>query len=586
MMLRGPVPRACVAGSGTTPRVQSADGGLLTDVDPPVTRGVDPKSVAGKAPRVERRVPLVVVGAGPAGVAAAIAAAKAGVDVVLLDENPVDHDMMAMDVPLCFGQRLHPALRNRALMLARVVEANPALVEAHDAGVDVQLGTYVWGAFPNGPTVRELRGPMLGLADQERSWLLGYDRLVVAAGARDLGMAFAGWEQAGTMGANGAFSLMTRYRALASQRMVVLGSGTLGLGTAALALEHGLEVAGVVEVSPEVRGDAALRRALEDKGVRFYTAHTVQQARGRTGEVESVVLVRLDGDLMPIAGGETEIACDSICLGIGLVPNVELLNLLGCRLSFRSELGGFVPDTDEWMRTSVPTVFVAGDCAGFHEGMLADVDIARDQGRLAGMAVAESLGAIDPGRAQALRAELRRVSGSAPREVHSHWQRWLRSLINTGGWDVYICQCEEVTRRELAEVQPPRYLGWHSEAMRARTLSTLLLDGPVHPDQIKRLTRVGMGPCQGRRCREQVALLLAAEARTPVSGIPLASYRPPVRPLPLGVLWAHDEPQEVRDAWVTWFGIPTQFGPHWKGVPAAGEPTAPARGEPPLQADK
>src|SRR6185295_19835034 len=86
---------------------------------------------------------------------------------------------------------------------------NPALAEAHEAGVDVQLGTYVWGAFVNGPTVQELPGPLLGLADDRRSWLGGYDRLIVTAGARDVALGFPGWERAGAMGANGAVSLLT-----------------------------------------------------------------------------------------------------------------------------------------------------------------------------------------------------------------------------------------------------------------------------------------------------------------------------------------------------------------------------------------
>src|SRR6267143_3728809 len=108
-------------------------------------REPDRRSIADKAPRPERHVALVVVGAGAAGVAAAIEAARAGVEVLLVDEHPVDNDMMAMDVPLCFGQRMQPSVRNRALMLERVVESNPALASAHEAGVDVQLGTCVWG---------------------------------------------------------------------------------------------------------------------------------------------------------------------------------------------------------------------------------------------------------------------------------------------------------------------------------------------------------------------------------------------------------------------------------------------------------
>ena len=119
-----------------------------------MTRGIDARSVADKAPRPERHVAVVVVGAGAAGVAAAIAAARGGAEVLLVDENPIDHDMMAMDVPLYFGQRMQPTVRNRALMMERMLQANPALAEAHAAGVDVQLATSIWGAFVNGPTVR------------------------------------------------------------------------------------------------------------------------------------------------------------------------------------------------------------------------------------------------------------------------------------------------------------------------------------------------------------------------------------------------------------------------------------------------
>ena len=533
---------------------------------------VDKRSIADKAPRPERHVPVVVVGAGAAGVAAAIEAARAGVEVLLIDENPIDNDMMAMDVPLYFGQRMQPSVRNRALMMERVVEANPALAEAHEAGVDVQLGTYVWGAFVNGPTVRELPGPMLSLADDRRSWLVGYDRLIVAAGARDVAMGFPGWERAGAMGAHAAVSLLTKYRALASQRMVIVGSGDLGLRTAALALESGVAVAGIVEVANTVRGDEEIARSLASRGVPFYTSHTIREARGRVGEVESLVLVQIDGDLKPVAGSEREIACDTVCLALGLAPNVELLPLVGARLEFVSSLGGWVPEINDQMRTSVPTVFAAGDCTGVHDGMLADPEIARAQGRLAGLAATESLGTATP------KIPLpHRGRGQGEGAVHTYWQTWLQSLIHAGGWEVNICQCEEVTRRELVEVKPPRYLKWESPQMEARSLDTMLRDGPINQDQIKRLTRAGMGPCQSRRCREQVGLLLAQAARTSLDGIPLPSFRPPIRPLPLNVLWPQDEPDAVRENWVSWFGIPTQFSPHWEAGMAIAEPTAETR---------
>jgi thioredoxin reductase len=529
---------------------------------------IDLKSVAGKTPVPERRVPLIVVGAGPAGVAAATAGARAGVRVLLLDEHPLDPELMAMDVPLFFGQRMSAAVRDRGVMLERVVRANPALEEAVEAGVEVELGVSVWGAFRPGPMMRELGEACLGVADQSRSWLVGYDRLIVAAGARDLNLAFRGWEKAGTMGAAGALALLTRYQACAARRMVVLGSGPLGLAVASLARARGIEVPAVVEVGPVVRGAAGVRDALEQQGVRFYPSHVVAEALGSRDEIEGVRLAALDGDLRPIPGRATDIACDTVCLAIGLVPQVELLQILGCRLAFRSERGGYVPELDVEQRTSLPDVFAAGDVAGVDESTVTAPDRAQAEGRRAGLAAAASLGAITPDQAQAPLREVDGPAAAAPR-VHDYWRQWLRATLAAGGWDILACQCEEVTRGELVGVQPPRYLGPPSAPMRARSLGTLGQDGPLNPDQVKRLTRAGMGPCQGRRCREQVALLLAEAGDVPVDTIPLASYRPPVRPLPLSVLWPHDEAPATREHWVSWFGIPTQFAPHWAGDPDA-----------------
>jgi hypothetical protein len=192
---------------------------------------------------------------------------------------------------------------------------------------------------------------------------------------------------------------------------------------------------------------------------------------------------------------------------------------------------------------------------------------AQAAGRRAGLAAAAALGVLAPDRAQAhLREAVVPARAPGPR-IHDYWRQWLRATSAAAGGDILACQCEEVTRSELVGVQPPRYLGPASAPMRARNLGTLGQDGPVNPDQIKRLTRAGMGPCQGRRCREQVALLLAEAGDAPVDTIALASYRPPVRPLPLSVLWPHDEPAAMREHWVSWFGIPTQFAPHWTGDP-------------------
>ena len=499
--------------------------------------------------------PLVVVGAGVSGTAAAIEAAKAGVPVTLIDENPVPVSMARLNVPLFFGQKFDNALSDRALMMERMAATNEAqyeaISEAEKAGVDIQLGTCVWGAFRNSENSRLLDGPQIGLADHKRSWMMKYERLIVATGSRDLSIGFAGSNLAGTMGANGAHSLMSRYKALSAQRMVILGSGNLGLNTAKTALDNGIEVAAIVDITPSVRGDKTLTNSLQSKGTELYTSHTVKQAVGNNGEIESVVLIEIDDNLEPITRTEKIITADTVCLAIGLVPNIEILSLLDCDLVFKSELGGFVPTHDDWMRTSVDGVFVAGDAAGFHDEMVLNPDIARNQGRTAGIAAAESLGATTKGFPP-LRGEMSEGQRGAT-QVHTIWKRWLRSLANAAGQDTVACQCEEVTRSEIIGLEPPRYLEWGSEQMSRRNLQTQLKDNPVNPNQVKRLTRAGTGTCQGRNCREQVALLLAEESNTDIADVPMSTYRAPLRPLPLNVMWPDDESEDVRNEWPKWF---------------------------------
>ena len=160
--------------------------------------------MAGKQLPVEETTQLLVIGAGPAGVAAAAEAARLGIKVVLVDENPVPASVMGDDIPLHFGQRFSAAARNRTAMLEAFIARNPAIAELFDAGVDVRLGTTVWGLYANGPSVGWLPGTVAGLQDGERCFMLGCDRVIVAAGRRDMGLAFPGWELPGVLGITAA----------------------------------------------------------------------------------------------------------------------------------------------------------------------------------------------------------------------------------------------------------------------------------------------------------------------------------------------------------------------------------------------
>lgn len=498
--------------------------------------GVDVHAINGKIPAPAQRYDLVVVGAGPAGLAAALEGAEAGRSVLLVDENPVSGSLMGTDVPLYYGGRMTAAVHTKERMFEHVFASDPLLERAFEAGVEVALGTYAWGLYRNASGVAALPEPMLGLADEERSWMVGFDRIILATGARDLALAFPGWDQPGVMGAQGFHALTTRYDAFAGRRMLVLGSHDLALRTALLAIGKGVDVLGLVEILDAPQGDPALVAQVRAAGIAIRCGTVIRQAQGGIDGVERVVLGAMMG------GADETIECDTVCVAIDTVPAIELLDAAGGRIATDGMRGGHVPRAVAG--EAVPGVFIAGDCAG----LLGDPVLAAAQGRAAARA---ALGLDDAA-----------MPASPPAfDRLGYHTAWLRALVEISPPETMICQCEEVTRADLLGVQPPRYLD-RPERMAARSLDTLLLDGPPDQEQVKRLTRACMGVCQARRCREQVSMLLGLASNLPPEQAPRAGWRAPVRPLPLKVLADWDESDAMREGWDVWFGIPTQWIPY------------------------
>ena len=288
-------------------------------------RLTDKSAIDGKFAAPEEQAEVLVIGAGPAGTAAAIEAAKRGASVVLIDENPVDPQLMGLDTPLLFGGRMSGAVQRRGRLIESLMAANPAIEQAAELGVDVRLGVTAWGLYVNGPALRGLPAPMVGLADEDRSWMCGFDRLILATGARDVALAFPGWDQPGVVGAGGLHALLQRYDAFTGRRIVVLGSGDLGLEAALAAQARGLEVAAVVEVLDRSPGAPELVAQLAGAGIPLLTGHTPRLADSGRDGVERL-------DLATDHGGEVTIECDTVCLAVGLAPAIELLNAAGGRI--------------------------------------------------------------------------------------------------------------------------------------------------------------------------------------------------------------------------------------------------------------
>lgn len=458
-------------------------------------RGIDPHAIDGKFPKPQDHYDLVVIGGGINGTRAALEGAETGTRVLLVDENPISGALIGNDVPWFFGGRATTAVQNSERMLETVFANMPWLEPAFDAGIEVQLGTSAWGVYRNGPLVGSLPSQVVGLADANRSWLVGFDRLVLATGARDLPMAFPGWNQPGVMGAMALQKLLALYDAFAGRRIVVVGSHELGIETALAAHAKGIEVTAVLEVRGSPQGDVS---ALEAAGIPVRCGTWPVEARGGIDGVEALVL----------SDGAT-LACDSVVMAVSLVPMIELHDAANAARRFDANRGGWIPAEDG-------AISAVGLCAGLP----------------------------DTGFDHA-----------------AYRQAWMEALGGACGGDTIICQCEEMTLADLTGVQPPRYLD-RPAALQKRSLSTLLADGPPNQDQVKRLTRSGMGQCQGRRCRDQVAMILAAESGCALAEVPLATHRAPVRPLPLKVIADWEESEEMRAGWDVWMGIPTQWVPY------------------------
>lgn len=381
---------------------------------------------------------LLVIGAGPAGMAAALAAAPGGARITLLDDNPAPGGQIWRDGP---GAHLPlQALRMREAL-------------ARCANVRLLCGTRVVGLAGDGALLLE---------DATHGWVQRYDKLILCTGARELLLPFPGWTLPGVTGAGGLQALIKAGLPVKGERIVVAGSGPLLLVAAATARQAGARVlriaeqagfaavAGLAAQLPRWPGKAT--QALGLASARYRTGTHVVSVQG-AGRVESVRLRR--------GRREMEIACERVACGFGLVPNTELGQLLGCALA-PGNGGAQALAVDALQATSVAGVYAAGECTG-----VGGSERALAQGRIAGFAaVGDSARArrhvTERAHWQAFAAELQQRLPLAP------------SLKTLARPDTLVCRCEDVPQAALAGC------GDWTEA--------------------KLHTRCGMGACQGRVC--------------------------------------------------------------------------------------
>lgn len=325
------------------------------------------------------RTELAIVGAGPAGLSAAIEAKRVGANVLLIDENARPGGQLFKQIHKFFGSHAHKA-GVRGLNIG-----TDLLGESESLGIQVWLNSEVCG-IENGHDLWVVR-------DRNSTELVCAEKVILATGATENAVAFPGWDLPGVMGAGAAQTMINVNRVLPGRRVVMLGSGNVGVIVSYQLLQAGAEVAAIVEAAPALGGYGVHTAKVCRAGVPFYASYTIKRAIGRE-RVEAVELVELDRSFKPVPGTEFMLEADTICLATGLTPLTELAWLAGCRFDFVPAMGGHLPIHDDRMGTTQPDIYIAGDISGIEEA-----STAMEEGRLAGVNAAAALGYISAAEA-------------------------------------------------------------------------------------------------------------------------------------------------------------------------------------------
>lgn len=333
---------------------------------------------------------VVIVGAGPAGLAASIEAAKAGAEVLVVDLNIKPGGQLFKQIHKFFGSSAHKSG-------TRGIDIGKQLVEeAEKYNVEIWLRSTVIGLFP-GKKV----GIEKGLDNEKKEMVtIKAKKIIIATGASENVVRFKGWTKPGVMGAGAAQTMVNVNHVKPGQRVVMLGSGNVGLIVSYQLMQAGCDVAALVEAAPKIGGYAVHAAKIRRAGVPIYTKHTIIEVKGKE-RVEEVIIAEVDDNFNPIPGTERSIKADVVAIGAGLKPSTELARLLRCEMTFNPIFGGNIPLHNRNMETSIDGIYVAGDTTGVEEA-----NTALEEGRLAGISAAQTLGYIDDATADKEKNEI------------------------------------------------------------------------------------------------------------------------------------------------------------------------------------
>jgi len=458
---------------------------------------------------MSRHYDVIVIGAGPAGLSASSSLAELGLDVLTLDEQSRIGGQIYRNVEAAPAESL--------ALFGKDYSAGLELTRRfRDSGAAYEDCASVWQVNPDG----KLCYSRLGSSKQ-----VSANYIIAATGAMERPMPIPGWNLPGVMGAGAANNLAKEAGLSPSGKVVLAGSGPLLLLEASLLIKKGVSIAAILETTPTrppvpaiPRAPQALLRAdflwkgismlrdIKKSGVPHYKGVTNIRALGQK-TVEAVEAQ---------CGEETlHLNADMLLLHFGVIPNTHIFRQMRCRMAWKPGQRYWYPACDEWGRTNHERIFAAGDGAGV-SGALA----AQYKGELAALEVARCLGMIPEHERDTLAAPIKKSLRNdafprpfidalyAPRPEQFAFED-----------STVLCRCEHVTVGDVRKV---------------------VGEGVCEVNEVKAITRCGMGPCQGRMCGPALAEVVGAELSLSPEKAGLLSIRPPLKPIPLEEIAAMD----------------------------------------------
>ncbi len=452
---------------------------------------------------------LAIIGAGPAGMAAAVEAAEAGLRTVVFDEHAAPGGQIYRGLERVAAER-----PDDFDFLGQDYRGGAGLVRSfRDCAAEYVPGASIWEIAADGT---------LGVVQPSGARLVTAHRILIAAGAMERPVPIPGWTLPGVMAAGAAQILLKASGIVPAVPTVLAGSGPLLYLVGRQLLEAGAPLIAVLQTTPRANYWRALRhlpgalrssdqlakgwrwiRRMKAKGVAFHKAVGGVRAEGRD---------RLERVEFRVGGEKRSVTAGLLLLHEGVVPNHQMALAAGCDQDWDGDQHCWRTRTDLWGATSVEGIAVAGDCGGIGGAVIAE-----HQGRLAGLDAACRGGAIDGAsrdrRASPSRRAIARLGGL--RYFLDALYAPAREVLVPPDDATVVCRCEEVTAGQIREV---------------------VAHGCAGPNQAKAFTRAGMGPCQGRMCGLATSAVIAAARGVGMAEVGHFNVRPPLKPITVGQL--------------------------------------------------